>query len=396
MYFADRLTLDAPRKTREGYLVGRARAARVGVYDYLGSEIDPENKHGLRDKGMVKVLRDENTVFDRAAVHSFVGKPITNDHPSTPVTSDNWRDHARGTIMGALRDGDYVAFDYLLTDASAIAAVDGGKRELSNGYAADLEFGQFTAPDGTVCDARQAKITGGNHVALVDRGRAGSDCAIKDGEASLTFAACDALTADKLAELKATLDASPQETRVKIQNLDGMPVNLNDAAAVEAALTKLDAKLTEANDAKAKAETDLATVTTDKANLEAKVTTLEKQVADAKLTPAQLRDAAKAYAQTADKAKALGVTVADDMDEPAIRKAVVSAKIGDAAKDWSDDQIAASFATLTADVKTVDRAVQNINPAQNVGDAAAKEAKAFQDSVSNLNAWRDQRDSAAA
>lgn len=377
MYFADRLTLDAPRKTREGYLVGRARAARVGVYDYLGSEIDPENKHGLRDKGMVKVLRDENTVFDRAAVHSFVGKPITNDHPSTPVTSDNWRDHARGTIMGALRDGDYVAFDYLLTDASAIAAVDGGKRELSNGYAADLEFGQFTAPDGTVCDARQARITGGNHVALVDRGRAGSDCAIKDG-----FALCDALTEAGLAELRNSINT--KDTQMKKIVLDGLQVDLTDADAVAAAFDKLQNSLKVANDAKAKAETDLATVTTDKANLDAKVTTLEKQVADAKLTPAQLRDAAKAYAQTADKAKALGVTVADDMDEPAIRKAVVSAKIGDAAKDWSDDQVAASFATLTADVKTVDGTVQNIAPAKNVADAATQRDAARNDYIDRL------------
>lgn len=348
MFFADALTLDAPKRTKDGYLAVRARSARVGVYDYLGSEIDPENKHGLRDKGVVKVLRDEATVFDKAAVQSFIGKPITNDHPAEAVNDGNWRDHARGTVMGAIRDGEYVAFDLLLTDREAIAAVDGGKRELSNGYGADLEFGSFTAADGTVCDARQSKITGGNHVALVDRGRAGPDCAIKD------FAVCDAITADKLAELKASLNASPQETRVKITNLDGMPVNLTDAAAVEAALTKLDAKVTEANEAKDKALADVATLTTEKQTLDAKVTTLEKQVADAKLTPAQLRDAAKSFGQVCDKAKALGVTVTDEMDEPAVMKAVVAAKIGDAAKDWNDAQINASFATLTADVKPVD------------------------------------------
>ena len=365
MYFADRLTLDAPRRTREGYLVGRARAARTGVYDYAGSEIDPNNEHGLRDKAIVKVLRDDKTVFDRAAVQSFIGKPITNDHPSTPVTADNWRDHARGAIMGALRDGDYVAFDYLLTDATAIAAVDAGKRELSNGYGAELEFGKFTAPDGTICDARQSKITGGNHCALVDRGRAGPDCAIKD------LAVCDALTADGLAELQATLTNDRKDgTMPHILIVDGLQVpNVSDEA--KACIEKLQGQLKDANDAKAKAETDLATITTDKATADAKVTTLEKQVADAKLTPAQLRDAAKAYAQTVDKAKALGVTVSDEMDEPAIRKAVVSAKIGDAAKDWSDEQIAASFATLTADAKTADT-VESFTPRANVTtDAAA-------------------------
>jgi hypothetical protein len=60
-------------------------------------------------------------VFDERSVRSFIGKPVTDDHPASPVTTANWRDHARGTIMGAMRDGDYLAFDLLLTDASAIA-----------------------------------------------------------------------------------------------------------------------------------------------------------------------------------------------------------------------------------------------------------------------------------
>lgn len=364
MQFSDALTLDAPRKTSEGYVAVRAKAARCGVYDYTGSEVDPDNAHGLRDKAIVKVLRDADTVFDRAAVQSFIGKPVTDNHPSVPVVASNWRDHARGTIMGAVRDGEYLAFDLLLTDAAAIRAVDQGKRELSNGYAAELEFGQFKAADGTMCDARQSKITGGNHVALVDRGRAGSDCAIKDG-----FALCDAITADRLAELKASTVTTIKEDRVKVTNLDGLTVNASDAQAAESAITTLDNKLTTALADKAKAETDLAAVVTDKANLEAKVTTLEKQVADAKLTPAQLRDAAKAYAQTADKAKALGVTVTDEMDEGAIMKAAVIAKIGDAAKDWNDAQFAASFATLTADAKPT---VTNLTPRANVTtDAAA-------------------------
>ena len=189
--FTDKLAPEAPRKTSTGFLVVRARAARSGVYRYAGYEVDPQNAHGLRDRAVVNVLRDENTVFDKAAVQSFIGKPITDDHPSEPVTAANWRQHARGTIMGALRDGEYLAFDLLITDAEAIRKVEEGKRELSNGYQADLEFGDFTAPDGTICDARQSKITGGNHCALVDAARGGSLCRIGD--------ASPASTADEIA-----------------------------------------------------------------------------------------------------------------------------------------------------------------------------------------------------
>lgn len=340
MLFADALTLDAPRRTRDGFLAVRAKAARTGVYRYTGSEVDPENKHGLRDKASVNVLRDDSVVFDKKAVSSFIGKPITDDHPSEAVTAANWRDHARGTVMGAMKDGEYLAFDLLVTDAEAIGKIDGGKRELSNGYAADLEFGQFTAADGTICDARQASIIG-NHVALVRAGRAGSTCRIGDA------AICDAAP-------PSIFDSLTKEKPVKTMLIDGLTVDVSNADTAEATIKTLlatrDGIVAKLTDAEAK----IATLTTEKATLDAKVVTLEQQAKDAALTPAQLRDAAKSYALVVDKAKAFGVTVTDAMDETAIQNAVVAAKIGDAAKDWTDAQIAASFATLTAGHKPAD------------------------------------------
>ncbi|MFD0848215.1 DUF2213 domain-containing protein [Sphingosinicella xenopeptidilytica] len=347
VYLRDTLVLDKPRRTRDGYLAVRARAARVGVYDYAGFEIDPDNVHGLRDQATVKVLRDDATVFDEAAVRSFIGKPITNDHPKEPVTAANWRDHARGTVMGALRDGDYLAFDLLLTDAETIAAVDSGKRELSNGYGVDLEIGSFTAADGTACQARQSRITGGNHVALVDRGRAGSECAIKDGKPS--FAICDAIPADVLARL-----TSIGDTQMKTLTIDGLIVpNVSDEAA--AAITKLQAdNAALADKAKAagdKAVADAATITAK----DAEIADLKAKLADAAITPAKLADAAKEYADVQAKAKAAGVTVAADADTAAIKKAVVDAKMGDAAKGYTADHIAIAFDALTKGVKAADQ-----------------------------------------
>lgn len=136
----------------------------------------------------------------------------------------------------------------------------------------------------------------------------------------------------------------------KTITFDGLPVEVTDAA--EAVIRKLEGQLADANKAKGDLETQVATLTTDKATLEAEKATLAKQVEDAKVTPAQLRDAAKVYQATADKAKALGVKVTDAMDEAAIMKAVVNAKLGDAAKDWNDVQIAASFATMSTDSKS--------------------------------------------
>lgn len=375
MYFADHLSLDAPKRTKDGFLAVRAKASRTGVYQYTGREVDPANVHGLRDQAVVNVLRDDATVFDASAVRSFIGKPVTNDHPSVPVTAANWRDYARGTIMGALRDGDYLAFDILLTDKAAISALDAGKRELSNGYSAELEFGDFKAPDGTVCPVRQSKITDGNHVALVDQGRAGPDCRIAD---SARWAACDANPA-ALADLK--------EKKVpKTITHDGLPISLGDEAAVEALIAKLtdkaaaaEIKLTDAQTAHDKAMAakdaaidDLKSKVIDQTQIDALADAKAAVVADAKkLIGDKLGDTA-------------GKSVAD------VRRMALVAKLGDAAiTGKSDDYVSARFDAALETVSDGKSVVHNISPAVNVGDAAAKEAAALA-SANDHNAWRKQ------
>lgn len=352
---SDALTLDAPSRTQDGYLAVRAKAARTGVYEYSGREVDPDNAHGLRDEASVNVLRDAETVFDAKSAHSFIGKPITDDHPRESVNASNWKDHARGTVMGAKwEEGGYLAFDLLLTDAAAIDKVDSGKRGLSNGYQAALEFGDFAAPDGTKCPVRQSSIAG-NHIAIVDRGRAGSECRIADA------APCDAAP-------RSFLDSLAKEKIVKTMLIDGLTVDIANADTAEATIKTLLA-------ARDMAQTAVATLTTDKATLEAKAATLEKQLADAS-NPQALRDAAQRYATVTGKAKALGVAVTDAMDETAIIKAVVDAKLGDVAKGWNEAQYAASFAALTKDAKVEDSKVVPIGMPQNIGDAATAYADA--------------------
>ncbi|WP_059149915.1 DUF2213 domain-containing protein [Novosphingobium barchaimii] len=338
----------------------RARAARIGVYQYGGSEVDPDNKHGLRDTALVNVLRDDRTVFDEKAVRSFIGKPVTDDHPAAPVTTANWRDHARGTVMGAMRDGDYLAFDLLLTDASAIAKVDAGKRELSNGYSADLEFGDFTAADGTKCQARQTSIAG-NHVALVDRGRAGSECAIKDG-----FAVCDALPSN-------ILDSLTQEMPVpKLLTVDGYSVDIANPEIAERTIATLiaarDTATASLTTAQAQSVTDAATIVAKDAEI-AKLTADKQALEAAKPTPAQLRDAARQFAVVVAKGKSAGIPVTDAMDEATIIKAVVDKMMP--GNTYAGDHVQIAFDSLTRDMKVDDQAVQPIGSPINVSDGAS-------------------------
>lgn len=386
MQFTDALQIGQPRRTKEGYLAVRARAARTGVYRYSGREIDAGNAHGLRDLDTVNVLRDENTVFDRAAAQSFIGKPITVDHPHESVTAANWKDHARGAIMGALRDGEHLAFDLLLMDDTAIAAVDAGKRELSNGYAAELEFGDFTAPDGTRCQARQTRITDGNHIAIVTAGRAGPECRISDGGNAL-FQNCDAVTviAPQFAD---------EETNKMPHTLiiDGLQVpDVSDAA--KAAIEKLQGQVTDAKAAATTAETALADARKehDKAlgTRDAEIETLKGQIVDQTkidaLADAKADVVSKAKAVLGDKAPdAKGKSIAD------VRRAAVAAKFGDAAvADKSDDYIEARFDAMTADAKAQDQQHQPILMPVITGDAVTARDAALKDAEQReRDAWK--------
>lgn len=362
MQFCDALQIGQPRRTKEGYLAVRARSARTGVYQYAGRQVDPENKHGLRDEASVNVLRDEATVFDKRAAQTFVGKPITVDHPAEPVTAANWKDHARGAIMGALRDGDYLAFDLLLMDAAAIADVEAGKRELSNGYAAELEFGDFEAPDGTKCPVRQATITDGNHIAIVAAGRAGPECRISDGGNHL-FETCDAATVI-LADQPTEIEKMPHTLTI-----DGLQVpNVSDEA--KAAIEKLQGQVRDEKKARETADASVATLTTEKAALDAKVVTLEQQVKDAEVTPARLQQLADERAKVIAAAQEIkpGLSV-DGKTIDQIRKDAVTARLGDKAEGWSDAQIAASFASL-GKAGTTD-AILPIGQPATLGDGSA-------------------------
>lgn len=165
MQFFDAVQLDATkrRRTKDGYLVAMARAARSGIQVYGGAEV------GRPDLRTVKVYRPADEVFSRDSLSSYAHKPLTSDHPVEPVTATNWRDHAVGFVGDEVaRDGEHVRIPLMLADAAAIAALEAGKRELSAGYSCRLDWTAGTTPEGEAYDAVQRDIVI-NHVAMVDR-----------------------------------------------------------------------------------------------------------------------------------------------------------------------------------------------------------------------------------
>ena len=143
------------------------RVARVGIYDYLASEL------GLNDRPVnqiVKVYRDPKEVFKDASLATYSNADVTNNHPPELVTADTYKDVTSGVVTSTGRqDGEYVVVDMIVKDAQTIRDIESGKVELSPGYTAIYD----EAPDGADYDFVQRDITI-NHVALVPLGRGGN------------------------------------------------------------------------------------------------------------------------------------------------------------------------------------------------------------------------------
>lgn len=171
-YYGSRIS-DSISRTPEGFLICRdVPIARVGVQDYLGREIGQEE----RPEEIFKVNRPAKEVFDRAAVASFEGKPVTEDHPDEDVTAENYSQYIKGVVRDVRKgsgqyDGCLVA-DLVIHDGALVRAIQDGKREISCGYNC------LWVPTGDhTLEQREIR---GNHVAVVDKGRAGHGVAIHD------------------------------------------------------------------------------------------------------------------------------------------------------------------------------------------------------------------------
>ncbi|MDE6934782.1 MAG: DUF2213 domain-containing protein [Oscillospiraceae bacterium] len=155
--------------TPEGYLICHdVPIARTGDMVYRASELQLE---GDPDRP-VTVRRYAEDVFDPAAVASFEGKDVTAGHPAESVGPANHAAYSKGHVQNVRREGEKLVADLLVKDAALISDIKNNViREVSCGYLCSYE------PEGD--HYRQGNIRG-NHVAVVPRGRAGREVAIKD------------------------------------------------------------------------------------------------------------------------------------------------------------------------------------------------------------------------
>lgn len=167
-YYGARISPHMTR-TPEGFLICHGVPInRIGDQEYTAGELQLD---GDPDR-LVVVHRYPEDVFDPAALASFEGKDITQGHPPENLTPENQAAYSKGHVENVRRVGDNTVADLYIKDPALASDVENGVvREVSCGYLCDYVL------DGT--GYRQQRIRG-NHVAVVPRGRAGHDVAIKD------------------------------------------------------------------------------------------------------------------------------------------------------------------------------------------------------------------------
>lgn len=181
--------------------------SKVGIYPYLGKQIDPNGSLGLEPDKIYNVLRPEEELSKEETISSFKLIPLIDEHEMiggefTPAEKKG----VEGILGEKIRFEDgKITGDIKIFSEKMKNQIENGKKELSLGYRCKYEFkpGVWNLQPYEVIQ----KDIKGNHIALVEHGRMGSDVRVydsKNGTETTTF--------DSLGELKQMFEKKENET----------------------------------------------------------------------------------------------------------------------------------------------------------------------------------------
>ncbi|WP_201262186.1 DUF2213 domain-containing protein [Lysinibacillus mangiferihumi] len=154
-------------ETPEGYLTVNVPITRPGVFPYQ------------RQDGTVQMeAKLPEDIFSDRTIYSARSKPVTDGHPNEPVTIDNYQTYAKGMSHTDSRVEDFKLYISLtVTDKTLIEKIHDGYNEISIGFLSDVvaESGIYNG-DQYEYVQRNVEI---NHIAIVEKGRAGPEVAIR-------------------------------------------------------------------------------------------------------------------------------------------------------------------------------------------------------------------------
>ena len=225
--------------------VAKTNISKANVCPYYGKEIPRWQELGLDPNKVYRLYRDPEELAKGAS--SFNNLPLLRKHIQVSA-DDPKKDEVVGSIGSDVTfDAPYLTSSICIWDAEAIAGVETGQiEELSSAYRykADMTPGQ--TPDGEAYDGVMRDILG-NHLALVEVGRAGSDVVVADSNPFVSKKEETAMKQTKLGKaLMVTLSAaSPKIAQdSSLSGLVGGAVAKKfDRASVRAAVCAMDEDL---------------------------------------------------------------------------------------------------------------------------------------------------------
>lgn len=160
--------------------VSKTNISKANVCPYFGREIPNWQELGLDGDKVYRLYRDPEELAKGAS--TFNNLPILNKHIRVTVEEPK-KENVVGSIGSDVSfDEQYLKASLCVWDAPAIAGVESEKQcELSAAYYYRADMTPGTAPDGEAFDGVMRDIKG-NHLALVEDGRAGPDVYVADSD----------------------------------------------------------------------------------------------------------------------------------------------------------------------------------------------------------------------
>lgn len=158
--------------------VSRTPISKSNVCPYLGKEIPKWEELGLDQNKVYRLYRDASELEKGAS--SFNNIQLMRKHLQVSA-QDPKKEEIVGSIGSDVEyEAPYLMASMCIWDQEAIGLVEAEKLdEISSAYHYDALMEPGVSPDGESYDGRMVNILG-NHVSLVEQGRAGPDVAVAD------------------------------------------------------------------------------------------------------------------------------------------------------------------------------------------------------------------------
>ena len=289
------------KKTDEGFILDSPIVGRSGLLRYINADGSERWEY-----------RPPEEAFKADSLASIRGKPITVGHIAMVNSDNSSKLPMVGTVLSeGKQDGDNIRVDVSIFNLPTNA------RELSCGYTLDLEETSGFTPDGKRYDAIQRNIKY-NHLAIVEKGRAGNARLNMDGDQVVdTYNDYAELTTEEREKLLNRKD----DTMEKVRLDSGIEYDVLPEVKVEFEKIRKD------NSGKQKS---LDTLQGKFDALNSELETARKEVEKAKEeSKANFDSEVKARVEMLETAKSFKIDKAEEMSSKDIKIAIVKSVKGD-------------------------------------------------------------------